>query len=113
MELLLGVIFFAIGNIFAWFQFNSQFVWEWWEDKPFVSVAIFAIPMSLCFWYAVKNIVDSTGLLWSSRLVGFGVSTFVFALLTFFIAKESIFTFKTLSSIFLASLIIFIQIYFK
>tara|TARA_R100000008_G_C3586713_1_gene173019 strand:- start:5063 stop:5404 length:342 start_codon:yes stop_codon:yes gene_type:complete len=113
VELIIGILFFIIGNVFAWFQFNSQFVWDWWRDKPFVSVAIFAMPMSLCFWHAVKNIVDSTGLLWSSRLIGFGVSTFVFAVLTYFIAKESIFTFKTLSSIFLACLIIFIQIYWK
>ena len=71
------------------------------------------MPMSLCFWHAVKNIVLSTGHLWSSRLIGFGVSTVIFAILTFFIAKETMFTIKTMSSIALAGLIIFIQIYWK
>ena len=97
----------------AWFQFNSQFVWEWWKDKPLVSVLIFAIPMCLCFWAGTKNIVDSTGMLWSSKLIGFGISTTIFAALTYFIARENILNFKTMASLFLAMLIIFIQIYWK
>ena len=113
MELLIGILYFMLGNVLAWFQFNSQFVWDWWRDKPFTSVLLFAIPMGLCFWMGTKNIVASTGMLWSSKLMGFGVSTMVFAALTYFVAKESMFTAKTMASLFLACLIIFIQIYWK
>ena len=108
-----GVLFFLVGNVIAWFQFNSQFVWPWWKDKPFVSQIIFAIPMGLCFWYAIKNIVDETGELWASKLIGFGASNVVFAIMTYLLLKESIFTTKTMTCLALSSVIIGIQIFWK
>ena len=111
--MLTGIIFFLIGNVFAWFQFNSQFVWEWWEDKPIVSNLIFAIPMGMCFWYAVKNVVEATGQLWASKLVGFGVSNVVFGILAYALLRESIFTTKTMTCLLLACCIIAIQIFWK
>ena len=108
-----GILFFALGNVLAWFQFNSQFVWAWWKDKPLLANFIFAIPMGLCFWYAIKNIVVDTGELWTSKLVGFGVSNVIFGVLTYFLLKESIFTAKTIICLALASMIILIQIYWR
>ena len=111
--LAIGIIFFLIGNVIAWFQFNSQFVWPWWQDKPLLAQAIFAIPMGLCFWYAIKNIVDYSGELWTSKLIGFGVSNVVFAVMTYALMKESMFTMKTMTCLFLAAMIIGIQIFWK
>ena len=111
--MLTGIIFFLVGNVLAWFQFNSQFVWDWWKDKPITSNLIFAIPMGICFWYAVKNIVEATGQLWASKLVGFGVSNVVFGILTYILLRESVFTAKTLSCLILACVIIAIQIFWK
>ena len=108
-----GVLFFLVGNVIAWFQFNSQFVWPWWKDKPFLSQFIFAIPMGLCFWYAIKNIVEHSGELWTSKLIGFGASNVVFALMTYALMKESMFTTKTMACLFLSALIIGIQIFWK
>ena len=108
-----GILFFTLGNIFAWFQFNSQFVWEWWKDKPIVANLIFAIPMGLGFWYAIKNIMEASGELWTSKLVGFGVSNVVFGFLTYILLKESIFTAKTIICLALATMIILIQIYWR
>jgi len=113
MKILIGSLFFIIGNILAWFQFNSQFVWEWWKDKPILPNVIFAIPMGLCFWYAVKYIVEDTGLLWTSKLVGFGVSNVIFAILTYALLKESILVPKTLICLFLSVVIIGIQVTWK
>tara|TARA_R110000824_G_scaffold287986_2_gene476008 strand:+ start:312 stop:653 length:342 start_codon:yes stop_codon:yes gene_type:complete len=113
MSYLWGTLFFTVGNILAWFQFNSQFVWPWWQNRPVLSNVIFAIPMGICFWYAVKNVVLASGELWTSKLVGFGVSNFVFAIMTYIFLKESIFTTKTMMCLFLASLIIVIQIFWK
>ena len=113
MKILIGSLFFIIGNILAWFQFNSQFVWGWWKDKPILPNVIFAIPMGLCFWYAVKYIVEDTGLLWTSKLVGFGVSNVIFAILTYALLKESILVPKTLICLFLSVIIIGIQVTWK
>jgi len=113
MNYLIGVLLFAIANIMAWFQFNSQFVWGWWEDKPILTNFIFAIPVGICFWYAVRYIVISTDELWASKLVGFGVGNIVFATLTYFIAEESMLTPKTMVCLFLATIIILVQIFWK
>ena len=108
-----GILFFVAANILAWFQYNSQFVWEWWRDKPITSSVIFAIPVGLCFWHATKHIVGATGELWAGKLIGFGVSNFLFAIMTYVFLKESIFTTKTILCLSLATLIIVIQMFWK
>jgi hypothetical protein len=108
-----GILFFIIGNILAWFQYNSQFVWRWWADKPVLSSFIFAIPLGLCFWYAIRSIVSDVDNLWSSKLIGFGVSNVVFGVLTYFFLKESIFEPKTITCLFLSCAIIAIQVFWK
>ena len=113
MKTLIGSLFFVVGNVLAWFQFNSQFVWDWWKDRPILSNCIFAIPMGICFWYAVKYIVEDTGHLWTSKLIGFGVSNIIFAIFTYIFLKESIFVPKTMLCLFLATIIIGIQIFWK
>ena len=113
MKTAIGIMLFTVGNILAWFQFNSQFVWDWWKDRPFLSNVIFAIPMGLCFWYAIKYIVEDTGLLWTSKLIGFGVSNVIFAALTYLLLKESILVPKTLICLLLSVIIIGIQITWK
>ena len=109
----IGVLLFLVGNIIAWFQFNAQFVWDWWKDKPIITNMMLAVPMGLCFWHAIKNIVLATNELWASKLIGFGVSNVVFAVLTYMLLKESMFTPKTLSCLLLAGMIIIIQIFWK
>ena len=109
----LGIFLFALANVLAWFQFNSQFVWKWFENKPLITNVIFAMPMGICFWYAVKYTVEDTGQLWSSKLVGFGVSNIVFAVLTYAIMKESMLTPKTMMCLTLGTMIILIQIFWK
>ena len=108
-----GILFFILGNIIAWFQFNSQFAWPWWKDRPLTAQLIFAIPMGMCFWYAAKYIVEDSGELWTSKLVGFGASNLIFPILTYAIMKESMFTVKTMACLALSGLIIIIQFYFK
>jgi len=108
-----AIIFFVVGNILAWFQFNSQFVWEWFKDKPILTCAIFSFPMSLAFWYAINSVMIEAEYLWTSKLVGFGVSNIVFAVLTWIFMNEGIFNIKTSVTLFLASLIIGLQIFWK
>mgnify|MGYP003627297911 CR=1 FL=1 len=113
MNIAIGILFFAIGNLIAWFQFNSQFVWSWWENKPIITNLIYAVPMGLCFWMAAKYIVGETGELWSSKLIGFGVSQTIFPILTYLLMKESMFTVKTMICISLSFVIVGVQIFWK
>ena len=110
---IISILFFTLGNILGWFQFNAQFAWPWWKEKPFTSQFLFAIPMGLCFWYAIKYIVEESGELWTSKLVGFGVGHTVFAIMTYVFMKESMLTAKTMTCLSLSSIIIGIQIFWK
>ena len=54
----------------------------------------------------IKEIVNETGLLWTSKLVGFGVSNIVFAFFTWTIMNEGMLNPKTLSCFVLSLAII-------
>ena len=112
-QLLYGMLCFLMAQLFVWFQSNSQLVWDWWKDKPITSVAVFALPIGLFFWYGTKLIYDSTGQLWTARLIGFGMSYLTFPFLTHYLLGESMFTVKTMISTLLAVSIIGIQIFWK
>ena len=109
----IGILIFALANVLAWFQLNSQFVWEPLKDRPILVNLVLAFPTGLCFWYAIRHIVEDTGQLWTSKMVGFGVGNVVFGLLTWVLLKESAFTTKTMTCLALGVLIILIQIYWK
>ncbi len=112
-KVILGFLFYVIGHIFAWYQFNSQFVWGWAKLNLLVPVFIFAIPMGLCFLYGTKLLVEETNELWTARFVGFGASYAIFPALTWYYMNESMFTFKTISCLFLACAILYIQLFVK
>ena len=112
-NIVLGSLFLIAGQIIIWFANNSQFVWEWWKDKPIITCLIYSFPASLIFWYGSKYSYAGLGEAWGARLLGFGVSYLTFPLLTYLILKESMFTPKTLACLILASFIIAIQIFWK
>ena len=113
MPLLYAMGLFSLGHVLAWFQLNSQFVWGWWSTRPFVAVALYSIPVGLCFWYATQIVVAETGAVWSSRFLGFAASYFVFPLLTWVLLEESMFTAKTMICVFLSCLIVAVQLFWK
>jgi len=113
LKVTISLLFYMIGHIFAWYQFNSQFVWAWAKNNLVVPVFIFAIPMCLCFLYGTKYMVEETNELWTARLIGFGVSYAVFPILTWHYMNESMFTIKTMLCFLLACLIVMIQLFWK
>ena len=112
-KILAGIGFFIIGHICAWFQLNSQFVWEWWKDKPLLAVGIYSVPVGLSFWMATRCIFEETGAAWSARFMGFAASYFVFPLLTWVLLEESMLTPKTLTCIALSCMILAVQIFWR
>ena len=109
--LLLGILIFMLGQIGGWFQLNSQYIWEWWRDKPLISSIVFGVPTSMFFWYAWRMIAGATESVWAARFIGSGTGFLIFPVLTWFYLGESMFTFKTISCLILSIIIILIQIY--
>jgi len=112
-ELLKACTLFAVGQLLGWFQINSQFVWEWWADKPLLTVFIYSIPASLCFWYGIGIAYRATGEVWGPRLLIYSMSYFTFPILTWYLLNESMFTAKTMLCIFLSFLIMAIQLFWE
>ena len=109
-NLIQAIIFFFIGQTLAWFQLNSQFLSEWWQDKPVISAMVMGIPCSISFWYGWRLIWVDSESVWAARFIAQAVGGVVFGALTWTILGESMLNPKTLSCLFLALLILFIQI---
>jgi hypothetical protein len=107
------MLFYFIANIFAWFSINLQFMNDWWKGKEILSAALFSFPVMFLYILATKEIVRETGLLWSSKLIGFGVSNVVFAFFTWTLMKEGFFNLKTLICLLLSVVIICIQVLWR
>jgi hypothetical protein len=107
-----AVILFTIGNILAWFQANSQFLWEWWYNHPFLTILIYAIPTSMAFYFGWRYAVEATGSLWSARMLGFGLGTIIFAVISYLLKGEGITT-KTAICLLLSTAIILIQVLWR
>ncbi len=107
----LGVALFFLGQIIGWFQLNTQFLSEWWKDKPFLSAVTMGVPTSMAFWYAWKLTAESTGSVWTARFIGSSAGMILFPMLTWFLLGESMFTTKTMICFTLASVIILIQVF--
>lgn len=86
---------------------------DWWKGKEILSAALFSFPVMYLYISATREIVNETGMLWSSKLIGFGVSNVVFAFFTWTIMKEGMLNPKTLSCFILSLLIIGIQVWWK
>ena len=112
-NLIAACCLFALGQSLAWFQINSQFVWEWWRDKPLLAVGIYSVPVGLSFWMATRLIFEETGAAWSARFMGFAASYFVFPLLTWVLLNESMLTPKTLTCIALSCMILAVQVFWR
>ena len=105
-DLVYGFLLFFIGQIMIWFQTNAQFFNDWAKEHPFLMSCTFSIPISYLFIKATAFVVNHfDGLLWPGRFI-------VFAFLAYYFMGEGI-TIKTGISLFLATLIIGIQVLWK
>mgnify|MGYP003662087353 FL=1 len=112
-KMLLACSLFALGQTFGWFQLNSQFVWEWWKDRPILATLLYSIPAGLCFWAGVKIAYEEMGEVWGPRFLIFCLSYLTFPILTWYFLNESMFTSKTMVCVLLSFVIVAIQLFWK
>lgn len=113
IKMLYAILCFVLGHTIGWFAGNSQLVWSYWEDKPILATIVLGTPAGLAFWYGTKFCFEATGELWSVRFIAAAFSYITFPIMTWYFLGESMFTFKTLSCVFLAFLILAIQLCVK
>jgi hypothetical protein len=110
MYLIYSIVLLVISNIMAFYQLNGQFIWKdssFWNNGALMS--IFGMPVGYMFFYATKFSYEHFGFVWNMRMIGFGVGTIIFGIMSYAILKE-IPTMKTFICILLAVAIILVQV---
>jgi len=108
--LILGIIYFTIGQVLIWFQSHLQFFSNWSKDNPLL-IAIPGVIVSYVSILATKTLAEAyDGLVWPSRLIGFGIGIILFSFLTWILLGEKI-EMKSAICVLLAFCILLIQLY--
>ena len=111
-NLALGVLFFTLGHIGAFYQLNGQFIWKWFEKNE-ITVAAGGFVLSFFYIWGTKYTVAAMdGLMWPARFIGFGIGMLLYAIFVNHYFAEGMNT-KTLVSLFLCLMLISIQVFWK
>ena len=112
MALLIGMFLMLLAQILTFYQLQGQIKYQWFKDNYWV-IVLMGIPISMMYMESVKQIINYYGgLLWPSRLIGFGIGVVVFAILSQLLFGENLTT-KTMVCLILSGVIILIQIFWK
>jgi multidrug transporter EmrE-like cation transporter len=112
MALLIGMLLMLLAQILTFYQLQGQLKYQWFKDNYWV-IVLMGIPISMMYMESVRQIITHYGgLLWPSRLIGFGIGVVVFAILSQLLFGENL-TKKTMVCLILSGVIILIQIFWK
>lgn len=112
-NLIYGILLFLLGQSMIWFQTNGQFVWPWFKRNPIIVALIGGSTISYMFIIATRYIAEYyDGQLWPGRFIGFAMGMVSFGLLTYFIMDEPL-NQKTIISLSLSVLLIYVQLFWK
>ena len=110
-KLTMAIALLIVSNVMAWWQLNAQFTerfkghWFWGSPEW---MAIWGIPIGYLFFISSRLSYEHFGFTWNIRMIGFGVGTLIFGLMSYYFLKE-IPTLKTIICLLLALAIILIQ----
>ena len=76
----------------------------------FLSIAL-SIPTTLLVFYITRYAYDTIKSVWAIKFLGFSSGYIVFPILTWFFLQESPFTYKTITCLILALIIVMIQLH--
>lgn len=112
IPLFVGMVMFLVAHILAFYQLNGQFLWKSFVKNEW-AVAASGIILSFFYIWGTKYVVEAfNGIMWPGRLIGFGVGMIVYAIMVSYYFNEGI-NLKTLTSLALATTLVFIQVFWK
>jgi len=109
-EIIRLVVYLALANIFAWYQIQGQFL-DGKLGKFFnndLVIIIVGVPIGWLLWKAAALSYIVFGGVWNIRMIGFGLGTMIFGVMTWGILGE-LPAWHTVVSIILALAIILLQ----
>jgi hypothetical protein len=110
-KLFISILLLIVGNLLAWFQLQGQFLKSEFMSifKSPYFIMLMGVPISYLFWTATRLSYEHFGQVWNIRMIGFGMGTLVFGILTQLIMNETP-SLKTFICLLLALAIILIQV---
>ena len=110
--LILCLVIFFIVQVITWFQLNGQFFSPWFKNNVFI-LCLMGVPISWLYIEATRmGFIAFDGLIWPGRLLGFAAGMFTFAVCASIFMGEGLNT-KTIISLILATILTFIQVFWK
>ena len=110
--LILCLIIFFIVQVITWFQLNGQFFSPWFKNNVFI-LCLMGVPISWLYIEATRmGFIAFDGLIWPGRLLGFAMGILTFAICANMFMGEGLNT-KTIISLILATILTFIQVFWK
>ena len=105
-----AIVAYAFAATLTFLQHNLQFIDEYYKDKQHILILLLSYPISYAYFYAWTQIVNAVdGSVWSARFIFFGLSYFIYPILTYVCLNESPFTLKTILCTLLSVIILVIQ----
>lgn len=112
MNFFIAILLAIIAHILTFLQLQGNIKWGFYAKYPIITLLV-SIPISFLFIKSVEiMVIEFNGHIWPSRLIGFGVGIIIFSLMGYVFFGETV-TPKTITSLFLAFLIIIIQLFWK
>ena len=108
-DILITVFILFSVQIVIWYQLNGQLISQWCKEHPW-TLSIWGIPISYSLILGTHYGYQGFGSLWAVRLLAFAIGMISFPFLTYWMLGEGI-TVKTSISIFLAVIIMLLQLF--
>ena len=110
--LLVGMFFGFLAQVATFYQLQGPLKIDWFKNNYWL-VVLMGLPISMMYMSSVKHFVEAyNGLIWPSRIIGFGVGVIVFTIMSYYLFKEPL-TLKTLVCLGLGVCIILVQLFWK
>jgi len=105
-----ALLAYVMGSSLVFFQHNLQFINVYFKDKSHFLIFTLSIPISYLYLYSWTYFVnENNGSVWSARFIFFGLSYFVYPIMSYAFMNETPFTVKTALCTLLSVMILVVQ----
>lgn len=112
MHIFYGIVYGLIGQILSFLQLQASIKFQW-QERYLWLILLAGIPNTWIYFQSVNHFISAfNGSVWESRLLGFAIGVFVFAVMGWLVFSEPM-TSKTAVSLLLALCIVLIQVLWR
>jgi hypothetical protein len=112
VSFLIAIVTMVLAQILTFYQLQGPLKLDWFKNNYWV-VVLMGIPISMMYMLSTKYFVEAyNGLIWPSRVIGFGIGVVVFTIMAQVMFNETLNT-KTIVCLALALCIILVQLFWK